>query len=81
VGNNMNTTYHSYLAHDHHVYFPHEICKLYLISAIKVKTMLRGHCHLKSYLFKVNLIDSPICGRWHKETASDIFCECAALAE
>jgi hypothetical protein len=52
-------------------------------QARQVGGPLKGRCHLKGHLFKLGVTDSPICGRYHKETetASHILCECEALAK
>jgi hypothetical protein len=44
--------------------------------------LLTGHCHLKGYLFKMGLVDSPNCDKCKQasETASNVLCECEALA-
>jgi hypothetical protein len=49
----------------------------------QVKGLLTGHCHLKGHLFKLDLTDSPTCGRFHMktQTASHILCECLTLAK
>jgi hypothetical protein len=41
-----------------------------------------GHCHLKRHLFKLGLVNSPECNRCKQasETASDVLCDCEALA-
>jgi hypothetical protein len=44
--------------------------------------LLTGHCHLKGHLFKLGLINDPICERCleEDETATHILCDCEAVA-
>jgi hypothetical protein len=43
---------------------------------------LIGHCHLKGHLFKLGLINDPICERCLEEdgSATHILCDCEAVA-
>jgi hypothetical protein len=45
--------------------------------------LLTGHCHLKGHLFKLELINDPICGRCQEEneSATHILCDCEAVAQ
>jgi hypothetical protein len=42
--------------------------------------MSTGHCHLKGYLFKLELTDDPTCERCLQEedSATHILCDCEA---
>jgi hypothetical protein len=42
---------------------------------------LTGHCQLKGHLFKLELVNSPVCNRCKQvsEPASDTLCDCYAL--
>jgi hypothetical protein len=44
--------------------------------------LLTGHCHLKGHLFKLGLVNSPMCNQCKQasETASHVLCDCEALA-
>jgi hypothetical protein len=44
--------------------------------------LLTEHCHLKGYLFKLELTDNPICERCieEDESATHILCDCEAVA-
>jgi hypothetical protein len=44
--------------------------------------LLKGHCHLKEHLFKLELVNSPKCDRCKQasETASHVLSESEALA-
>jgi hypothetical protein len=44
--------------------------------------LLTGHCHLKGHLFKLGLINDPICERCQEEdeSATHILCDCEAVA-
>jgi hypothetical protein len=41
-----------------------------------------GHCHLKGHLFKMGLMNDPICERCLEvdESATHVLCDCEALA-
>jgi len=59
--------------------------KLLIMSRNQLRIMtglLRGHCHLKGHLFKMELIKSAKCDRCKQasETAPHILCDCEALA-
>jgi hypothetical protein len=45
--------------------------------------LLTGHCHLKGHLFKLGLINDPICERHQEEveSATHILCDCEAVAQ
>jgi hypothetical protein len=45
--------------------------------------LLTGHCHLKGHLFKLGLINDPICERYQEEveSATHILCDCEAVAQ
>jgi hypothetical protein len=45
--------------------------------------LLTGHCHLKGHLFKLGLINDPICERCQEEDelATHILCDCEAVAK
>jgi hypothetical protein len=44
--------------------------------------LLTGHCHLKGYLFKLGLINDPICERCQEdESATRILCDCEDAAQ
>jgi hypothetical protein len=47
-----------------------------------VVELLTGHCHLKGHLFKLGLINDPICERCQEEddSATHILCDCEAVA-
>jgi hypothetical protein len=47
-----------------------------------VVRLLTGHCHLKGHLFKLGLINDPICERCQEEdeSATHILCDCEAVA-
>jgi hypothetical protein len=47
-----------------------------------VAGLFTEHCHLKGYLFKLGLTDSPICERWLEddESATHILHDCEAIA-
>jgi hypothetical protein len=44
--------------------------------------LLTGHCHLKGHLFKMGLMNDPICERCLEtdESATHVLCDCEALA-
>jgi hypothetical protein len=44
--------------------------------------LFTGHCHLKGHLFKLGLIDDPICERCleEDESATHVLCDCEAIA-
>jgi hypothetical protein len=44
--------------------------------------LFTGHCHLNGHLFKLRLMDSPICERCleEDESATHILCDCEAIA-
>jgi hypothetical protein len=47
-----------------------------------VAGLLTGHCHLKGHLFKLGLINVPICERCQEdESAAHILCDCEAVAK
>jgi hypothetical protein len=55
------------------------------LSKNQLRTMtglLTGHCHLKGHLLNLGLVNSPKYDRCKQasETASDVLCDCEALA-
>jgi hypothetical protein len=44
--------------------------------------LLTGHCHLKGHVFKLGLINDPICERCLEEddSSTHILCDCKAVA-
>jgi hypothetical protein len=44
--------------------------------------VLTGHCHLKGHIFKLGLINDPICERCleEDESTTHILCDCEAVA-
>jgi hypothetical protein len=59
-----------------------ELLKLTRNQLHRVTGLLTGHFHLKGHLFKMGLIDSPICERClaKDKSATHILCDCAAIA-
>jgi hypothetical protein len=47
-----------------------------------VEVLHKGHCHLKEHLFKLELVNGPICKRCleKEELVSHILCVCEAMA-
>jgi hypothetical protein len=59
-----------------------DLLKLNRDQIRQVIGLLTGHCHLKGQLFKLGLIDDPICKRCleEDESATHIPCDCEAVA-
>jgi hypothetical protein len=41
--------------------------------------LLTGHCHLKGHLFKLGLINDPVCERCHEEDESATHTSCVIV--
>jgi hypothetical protein len=48
----------------------------------KMTGLLTGHCHMKGYLHKLGIVNSPECDRCKQESemASHVLCDCETLA-